>query len=134
MRCPYCTEDSEGYVAALDKNGHVHIFRSSMLDNRHVLDVRYYGRVWEIAINFCPICGRKFEEVKSASGKNHIATNWVPCTERLPEPDVYVLAILRDGEMCVVKLYDDGGWIGCRGFAPSEAVTYWMPLPEPPKE
>lgn len=71
-------------------------------------------------------------------------SKWIPCSERLPEVDVFVLVTLQhfNGEIDVIiakviKGYfsnvfewesDDGEWtwdIGC-GFA-------WMPLPEPYK-
>lgn len=83
-------------------------------------------------------CGNAFQHTvlqieQAPTLETEPAKQWISCSEQMPEPDVYVLAILRDGEMCVVRLYDDGCWIGCRGFAPSEAVTYWMPLPNPPK-
>lgn len=84
---------------------------------------------------------RRFDDKDPQSGEYKLdirdadkpLPRWIPCSERMPEPDTYVLAVLRDGEMCTVRLYDDGCWIGCRGFAPSEAVTHWMPLPDPPK-
>lgn len=72
-------------------------------------------------------------------------SNWIKCSERMPEPGVWVLicnvslggvdmGIYRDDE----HLEDDEHWQNeqsefidaCSGFP----VTHWMYLPEAPKE
>lgn len=58
---------------------------------------------------------------------------WIPCSERLPENDDYVLCCVRTkaGRQNVVRgYYMDMRW--CCGM--NSNVTHWMPLPEPPKE
>lgn len=63
-----------------------------------------------------------------------VPKQWIPCSERMPEPDTYVLALYYDGVMDVLRLdcncaiwYDD-----CDLYR-LPVVTHWMPLPEPPK-
>ena len=60
-RCEYCMEDSDGYVSVLDKNGHAMITKDFPNKNP-ILWIRAFGKQWEIAINYCPICGRKLRE------------------------------------------------------------------------
>ena len=63
---------------------------------------------------------------------------WIPVSERLPEPKVPVLAYGRSKKIVCVS-YDDvmEDWdiVGtrCSCFT-KRYVTHWMPLPEPPKE
>ncbi len=60
---------------------------------------------------------------------------WIPVTERLPEDRREVLAVLWEEEVDLVW-YDKGE--GCwksefvNAYEDGE-VTYWMPLPQPPK-
>ena len=60
--CKYCMENSDGYIRALDNNGHAHIFLSHTPKKHKVLHIRYCGKTLEIPINFCPICGREFTD------------------------------------------------------------------------
>ena len=72
----------------------------------------------------------------SAALKEHgnccqsVSSSWISVEERLPEPDVPVLAVLnaRNGEPFV----DTVMWNICKVMR--DGVTHWMPLPEPPKE
>lgn len=54
---------------------------------------------------------------------------WIPCSERLPEYKVEVLAFNCDGEYEVNHTIDeeDDEWF-------FDGVIAWMPLPEPYKE
>ena len=58
---------------------------------------------------------------------------WIPVSERLPERRRRVLCWLSypDTEEIIVEnqYYGNGMWM-----VESEAVTHWMPLPEPPEE
>lgn len=82
--------------------------------------------------------GRAFNEetVKKMIG----APEWIPVSERLPEPMEWALCRCADKNMRVLR-YDNvmDDW----DFAVFEThlyayddgfVTHWMPLPEPPKE
>ena len=66
------------------------------------------------------------------------AQKWISVEERLPEAYSTVLVVYKDayGETSVGAsiLCNYADWIG-HGFAMArDAVTHWMPLPEPPKE
>ena len=55
--CPYCHEDSDGYVTPLEKNCHAFI-RFGM--NGWCLNLQANKWHGEVKINHCPMCGRKF--------------------------------------------------------------------------
>lgn len=77
-------------------------------------------------------------------------SDWISVKDRLPDPEVAVLAIVRgfDGvltlerrwEICnpmVEPYFEDflyWDWIDNDGQDLGGRVAYWMPLPEPPKE
>lgn len=54
--CPYCCEDSDGYVKPLEKNGHAFI-RFGM--NGWEIDLSAKGWHGDAKIRYCPMCGRK---------------------------------------------------------------------------
>ena len=69
---------------------------------------------------------------------------WIPVTERLPEIYQRVLVIGRNGKAVYTGIYN-GGMKATerRGAKPNKIITgeygwrtftFWMPLPEPPKE
>ena len=72
------------------------------------------------------------------------AIRWISVTERLPEDDEMVCAIVNGNPRKNIKLvaaylmatYHHGeGWVVALFPEWTEAeVTYWMPLPEPPKD
>lgn len=94
--------------------------------------------------------------LKSAPAVNR----WIPCSERLPEPDTMVIvcyygsdcifpmqgetvteAIARQNKVPTVTMgfLDEDGWNGADMFPMMVQPTFWMnlpdaPLPEPPKE
>ena len=62
---------------------------------------------------------------------------WIPVTERLPEKDGIYMCNVKSfsfpGKFYRTILpYVEGGFI--EGQIYTDAVTHWMPLPEPPKE
>lgn len=62
------------------------------------------------------------------------AQRWIPCSERLPEPGVYVLvdgADIPGGYRfpLIDKICDDGEWLNCDGSEWSAVA--WMSIPEP---
>jgi hypothetical protein len=70
-------------------------------------------------------------------------TDWINCTDRLPEIDVsgwsdLVLVYMRDtGEVMAANLTRESSlsyWEVARRFSYKlDAVSHWMPLPAPPR-
>lgn len=67
---------------------------------------------------------------------------WIPVTERLPEPDTQVLAIVsgRWENITFDRAYELASWSADEGWImeawpdlEDPEVTHWTPLPEPPK-
>ena len=89
-------------------------------------------------------------EVLMATGceEKYTKDEWIPCSERLPElpdgkwceravivcagdrvmPMVYARSIVRG------KAVERWKWVWDRIYDGPQAITHWMPLPEPPKE
>ena len=59
--CPYCCEDSDGYVTPLEKNCHAFI-RFGM--NGWEIDLSARGWHGSAKIMYCPMCGRKLKNDK----------------------------------------------------------------------
>ena len=62
-------------------------------------------------------------------------SRWIPVTERLP--DIGSSCLISPVSGCVAEgQYDGDGWTQYRWSAKldKDAVTHWMPMPEPPKE
>ena len=60
---------------------------------------------------------------------------WIPVTERLPEGRIQVLVCSGFFAPFTEVAFFDGMWYSAwDGETEIEAVTHWMPLPEPPKE
>ena len=62
---------------------------------------------------------------------------WISVEDRLPEDSTYVLARLSGGVIYQALCLTNGSkqWYGAtyEGFVNKDTVTYWMPLPQPPK-
>ena len=60
---------------------------------------------------------------------------WIPVSEGLPEPDTRVIVWMAWGGFSMLD-YQYGHFYGLNSVnnLPDEAVTAWMPLPEPYKE
>ena len=78
------------------------------------------------------------EKIKKAPAVNR----WIPCSERMPEENEYVLAFVKRKHSIsrvVLSVLIEGEWkIGVNecssGFNVVGVVTHWMPLPEPPEK
>lgn len=57
--CDYCTEDSDGYVKPMEKNGHAFI-RFGM--NGWEIDISAKGWHGSAKIRYCPMCGRRLNK------------------------------------------------------------------------
>lgn len=55
---------------------------------------------------------------------------WIACSERLPEKDMWCLAIFENGNVDKIQylVTNNWGWNGMRG---DNKVIAWMPLPAP---
>jgi hypothetical protein len=65
-------------------------------------------------------------------------SEWISVNERLPEPATLVLVATQRGVKSayrreVTKREHGGPWRVMGIWRGAEYVTYWMPLPEPPK-
>lgn len=99
-----------------------------MIDEKKLIDellnnylVKNNG-TWNDAID------RALELIKSSPK----ISEWIPCSERLPEADQMVLATEEEGVIfCTYEYFYGYGY----GFYPIHGnVTAWMPLPEPYRE
>ena len=59
---------------------------------------------------------------------------WIPVTERLPECGERVLISNGKGFVCEAYLSERKRWMRHGCYMDYMQPTYWMPLPEPPKE
>ena len=66
------------------------------------------------------------------ASKLTLATDWVKCSERMPELDVPVLVHTGSG-MRIDKAYDFGDGVSFYEDLYGD-VTHWMPLPAPPQD
>lgn len=78
------------------------------------------------------------DDIENAPAVNR----WIPCSERLPEPNETVLYVWRskNGNVSVLHGWHfenrvENAWhqSGIGMSRPNEEVTHWMPLPEPPE-
>ena len=60
---------------------------------------------------------------------------WIPVTERLPEQNTRVIGFMAWKGITAIE-YQNENWYSIDHLQPlpNEAVTHWMPLPEPPKD
>ena len=63
---------------------------------------------------------------------------WIPVAERLPEKNKEVVGWYKDNPFSPFRYgivsWNGHGWVFTYAQRYVDAVTYWMPLPEPPKE
>jgi hypothetical protein len=63
-------------------------------------------------------------------------TTWIPCSERLPEKNVEVLATTEWGEVTIAEIFGNGDWFIHEGAtnAETDEIAAWMPLPQAYRE
>ena len=69
------------------------------------------------------------EELKSLREKS----KWIPCSERLPENAMNVIAQFSDGTVTELRYAGNGIFEGIYEYS-TRVIIAWMPLPEPYKE
>ena len=63
--CPYCHEDSDGYVCPIERNGHAFV-RKGM--DGWCIELKARGWHKSVLIKYCPMCGRDL--LVKRGGKN----------------------------------------------------------------
>jgi hypothetical protein len=71
-----------------------------------------------------------FEDDTPPAAPSVPASQWIACSEQLPDADIEVLAF-ADEAMYLAVYEPDGWWSACRGYM-LHRVTHWMDLPEAP--
>jgi hypothetical protein len=99
------------------------------------------GIMGELPTVFCDCCGEDYLQDKMLRLANHLIANgvtvreWISVENRLPEDDASYLVWASDsGESEVALYYGDGEWLTNDLKNITRFVSYWMPLPKPPKE
>lgn len=59
---------------------------------------------------------------------------WIPCSERLPDVDVEVLATVDWSDVRIAWLKKDGTWETDEYILANDEILAWMPLPDPYRE
>lgn len=60
-------------------------------------------------------------------------TQWIPCSERLPEDNADVIICFYSGEVTEMRYLGNGIFQGVYEHT-TKAIVAWMPLPEPYRE
>ena len=58
---------------------------------------------------------------------------WIPCSERLPDVDVEVLATVDWADVRIAWLKKSGTWETDEYILENDEILAWMPLPDPYK-
>ena len=84
------------------------------------------------------ICEAEIEIGKMQSADVAQVRRWIPVSERLPEKNKEVVGWYKDNPFSPFRYgivsWNGHGWVFTYAQRYVDAVTYWMPLPEPPKE
>ena len=68
-----------------------------------------------------------FELVEREAGADQ---GWIPCSERLPENAMNVIAQFSDGTVTELRYAGNGIFEGIYEYS-TRVIIAWMPLPEP---
>lgn len=64
--------------------------------------------------------------------ENEIVSKWIPCSERLPENAMNVIAQFSSGTVTELRYAGNGIFEGIYDYS-TKVIIAWMPLPEPYK-
>ena len=85
------------------------------------------------------VCERVIEIIRfhmNEVNDTNVGSNWIPCSERLPEEGIYVMCCFDDGTVDVLwqKWQEDEALLFYADFDNQiRKVIAWQPLPEPYK-
>lgn len=65
--------------------------------------------------------------------ENEIVSKWIPCSERLPENAMNVIAQFSSGTVTELRYAGNGIFEGIYDYS-TKVIIAWMPLPEPYRE
>ena len=65
--------------------------------------------------------------------ENEIVSKWIPCSERLPENAMNVIAQFSSGTVTELRYAGNGIFEGIYDYS-TKVIIAWMPLPKPYKE
>ena len=93
---------------------------------------------WNEIMIQCDNCGHMLHAKKvdaTLISNPHWISQWIPCSDRLPEKYERVLVTDDEGFVSIGKRYNDG-WLIYDGESSAEdsEIIAWMPLPEAYKE
>lgn len=120
--CPFCGGNAKMFSAKANAAG-----------TRFVYWVECNGSMCKCS----PKTENYYTKEEAAKAWNKRASDWIPCSERMPEKDTSVLisaqghrvSAFYDAVKGVFMLTETEGL-----FYSMSAVTHWMPLPDPPEE
>ena len=73
-----------------------------------------------------------YEDREDAKDTN-VLGKWIPCSERLPENAMNVIAQFSSGTVTELRYAGNGIFEGIYDYS-TKVIIAWMPLPEPYKE
>lgn len=73
-----------------------------------------------------------YEDREDAKDTN-VLGKWIPCSERLPEDAMNVIAQFSSGTVTELRYAGNGIFEGIYEYS-TKVIIAWMPLPEPYKE
>ena len=66
--------------------------------------------------------------------EGHAAGQWISVEDELPKEEGKYIVCTERGSVYCTRFYKGGGYEGIFKTDTNTHITYWMPLPEPPKE
>ena len=93
---------------------------------------------WNEMLVICDNCGHaihvKRTDVKPIIEPERKKPEWIPCSEKLPEPYEDVLISTSQNRIQLGWIDEDDEWIITSLHIDNDEVLAWMPIPEPYKE
>ncbi len=75
----------------------------------------------------------KSEDAEELRSNSEATSKWVPCSERLPENAMNVIAQFSSGTVTELRYAGNGIFEGIYEYS-TKVIIAWMPLPEPYRE